>query len=102
MLVRITKNENGEDVVPMPDDIMKELGWNEFTILSASVIEGTISIRAKTDWTVDQLQDGNNLENILDDVEHNNTIHHILDNGKMFVMAPYSRELQDLLEKIPK
>ena len=102
MKIEIQMNEDGSATVPMDDEILKELGWNEHTILSTTVVDGELIVRAKTDWTVDQLQEGTNLERVLEDIEHNKTVHYILDKGKSYVMAPFSTELTELLEKVTK
>lgn len=102
MEIKLEMNKDGSATVPMSDETLKELGWNDHTILSATVVDGILTVRSKTDWTVDQLQEGENLERVLEDIEHNKTVHYILDKGKIFVMSPFSNELTELLEKVPK
>ena len=91
--------DNGDAMIDIPPEVLEELGWNQNTILSLVEIEGCIQIRQKTDWTVDQIQHGDNLEQVLEDIEKNGTVHHVLHEGRVVVIAPYSDELKGLLEK---
>lgn len=99
---KLEVDENGEYLVTLPEPILCKLGINKYSVLSVVFVEGEIQIRQKTDWTIDQLQEGDTLDMVLEDIQHNGTIHHILDKGKTFLMTPYSEELTEALENYKK
>ena len=102
-VVLVEYDEDGNAIIPLPKDMIDQLWWNEKTILTVHVDErGVITLRRKTDWTVDQLQDGDNLDMVIDDIAQNGSVHCILDKGKTFVMAPYSDDLEKLKNEFTK
>jgi bifunctional DNA-binding transcriptional regulator/antitoxin component of YhaV-PrlF toxin-antitoxin module len=101
--IPVQQDDNGDSFITLPPEVLKELGWNEKTMLSVVLNDdGTIVMRKKTDWTVDQLQNGNTLEWVIEDVEKNQTIHHILQDGKVTLITPYSDELEKLVAETKK
>ena len=99
---KLEVDDNGEYLVTLPEEILCQLGINKYSVLSMVGVDGEIQIRKKTDWTVDQLQEGDTLDMVVEDIERNGTVHYILDKGKMFVMTPYNQEMFDMLEKAKK
>ena len=98
MILNVDYDENGDALIPIPNEMLESLGWNEYTVLSLLVSKerNDIVLKQKTDWTVDQLQEDDNFELAMNDVTHNGTVHFILDGGKKFVLAPYNDEMKEL------
>lgn len=88
---KIEEDENGELFVKLPDELMAKMGWNEYTILSTELEGSKIIVKQKTTWTVEEAQE--NIELMIEDVQHNKTIHHIFDGDKEVVMVPYEEEI---------
>jgi len=97
----IQEDANGQFIVLDPL-LLEDLGWNEHTILSINLLDnGKIELKKKLEWTIEDMQD--NIEMVLEDIEHNETVHTITDkDGKQFKMIPYSqyKEGKDMINKI--
>lgn len=92
MSYTIQQDENGY-FIQIPQESLDELGWNQYTLLSVFYEEKMIILKQKTEWTVEELQEDDNLENVIEDIVHNGTIHYILVDDRKYVLAPYSEEL---------
>ena len=44
-LVTCTENEDGDLILPFPDDLLDTLGWTEGTLLDFQAVAGKITIR---------------------------------------------------------
>lgn len=86
-------DENG--YIQLPEELMMQLGWVEKTILDISVVGNSIKIERKNEWTPEELQEGEILEQIIEDVSFNRTVHYLTSEGQRFVIAPYNKELHD-------
>jgi bifunctional DNA-binding transcriptional regulator/antitoxin component of YhaV-PrlF toxin-antitoxin module len=98
---KVEVDEKGEYFITIPEDILSSLGINSNTLLSLVCNDdGSLILKKKTDWTLDQLQEGDMFEMVVEDVAKNNTLHYILDKGKTFVLAPIMEDVQELYKKI--
>jgi antitoxin component of MazEF toxin-antitoxin module len=77
-------NEDG--VITIPEELIKELNWDENTTLSITQNENTLEMREKTDWTVDELTD--NIEQIIARVNKTKKHHSVLHKGKIILITP--------------
>lgn len=92
--IKIETDENGDVLIPLPEDLLKEMGWNEHTIFDTDINNKdlTITLRHKTEWSVEDAAEF--LEDIIEDVVNNGILHYILDaEGKKYIIAPYDEQL---------
>jgi bifunctional DNA-binding transcriptional regulator/antitoxin component of YhaV-PrlF toxin-antitoxin module len=82
----------------IPREYLDELGWKDGNILDFEVIDSCIKVTKKVNWNVEDAQE--NIDRILDDIVKNGTIHFIEHQGKNYVMAPYSEELENLKKEV--
>lgn len=85
-----------DNVIEIPQNFIDELEWDENTHLMLLLDGNKIILKEKTDWTLDDLQ--NNLETILERINTTRKPHHLLYEGKTFIIAPYSKELEEILD----
>lgn len=96
--VEIQEDESGEQFIQIPQEIIEEMGWNEFTILNMELVNGNIHMTQRTNWTAEELQEGDTLDNVMDDVVNNGTTHFIEHEGRTFMLRPYNEETDEKLE----
>ena len=92
--IKTQTDENGDVLIPLPEDLLKEMGWNQYTIFDTDISNEdlTIKLSQKTEWSVEDAAEF--LEVIIEDVVHNGTLHCILDaEGKKYIIAPYDEQL---------
>lgn len=88
-----TVQEDG--IVQLPQEFINELGWDENTHLMFLRDGDNIILKEKTDWTIDDLQE--NFEIILERISATGKPHHVLHEGRTFVIVPYSEELAEMI-----
>jgi len=99
--ITLKEDSSGECFIDLPKEFLDSLGWNEKTILILSENEdGYLKLERKTTWTVEELQDGDNLENVIDDVSVNKVLHYIIDANHKFVIHPYIEDEYNLIKEI--
>ncbi len=91
-IMTIQQAPDGEQYIQIPDEILNELGWNEYTILDIDIVDGNIYLSRKNSWSVEELEQGDTFEKVMDDVIHNHEIHYIEHDGKSFVIRPYDEQ----------
>ena len=96
-MTTIKADDNGDLFVEIPDEIIKSVGWNEYTIVRMIQNGDSILIEKKSDWTIEDAQE--NFDAILEDVCNNKTTHKILHNGAIYCIVPYNKELESILDK---
>lgn len=87
-----------DGLVKIPDELIKELGWTENTFLICMMDGANIILKEKTDWTVDDFQE--NMEIIIERINETGKPHHLLYDGKVFVIAPYNDQIKNLMAEI--
>ena len=45
--VKLEEDENGDLILPFPDDLLTDLGWAEGTVLEWDIIDGQVHIKEK-------------------------------------------------------
>ena len=98
---KIQTDENGENFVDIPDELMEEMGWNEHTVLCSEWDEEKLQFRVihRTEWSVEEAKE--NFDIIMDDVVNNEVTHIIEYDGRKYALSPYG-ETMDFLEKKEK
>jgi bifunctional DNA-binding transcriptional regulator/antitoxin component of YhaV-PrlF toxin-antitoxin module len=91
-----TVQEDG--IVQLPKEFINQLGWDENTHLIFFIDGKNVIIKEKTDWTIDDFQ--NNIDIILERINTTGRPHHLLYEGKIIVVAPYSDEIKNMLHKM--
>lgn len=98
MKTPITITPDGNGNITIPDEMIKQLNWTCNTTLSVMLEGENIVIKEKTDWSIDEFHE--HMETILNRVNETKTPHHLLHDGKVLVIAPYSTELEDLISNV--
>lgn len=98
-IVEVKEDSNGDAFIEIPPEMMEALGWNEKTILCMRLNHGCIELTKKTHWTPEELQEGDTLENVVDDVSANNTVHYIIDGDRQFMIRPIDEVTKAMWEE---
>lgn len=93
-----TVDENG--VIQIPEEFINHLGWTENTSLLFLMDGENIIVKEKTDWTVDDFQE--NIEVIIERINETGKSHHLLHEGKVFVIAPHNDNIQKMIDDLKK
>lgn len=83
-IIEVQEDENGEAFIQIPEEALEKLGWNDRTPLDISLDGGTIVLKEKRVWELEDFKE--NLEMILDDVFVNKIKHTIRHNNRLFTI----------------
>lgn len=86
---KIEQNDEGEQIIELPYDIIDKLGWNEHVVLKMEIVDGSIKLTRKTEWTVEELSDNDVFDSVITDVVENRQTHFIFHDGHKYALLPY-------------
>ncbi len=84
-IVEVKETDTGDSFVELPEEVLEELGWNEYTTIHMELEDGNVKIKQKTFWELEEFKE--HLEMIFDDVYVNKTKHTLRHNGRIIAIG---------------